>query len=92
MKLILIYSGDIAVQEANEPFHPKYMYNMNHPNRGKALIISNKNFDKKELKDRRGTDEDSSALSDCLSELGFEVTLHNNKTAKEMKDKVQKGQ
>lgn len=60
---------------------------MNHLNRGKAIIINNKDFSN-DLKVREGTDKDASDLDKCLSKLGFEVTRFDNLTAKDMECKL----
>ncbi|XP_074656845.1 uncharacterized protein LOC141910044 [Tubulanus polymorphus] len=61
-------------------------YNMNHEHRGLALIISNKVFDTS--KNRIGTEFDVESLREVLSDLGFEVVVRKNLTAKEMKSKM----
>lgn len=61
---------------------------MDHLNRGKAIIINNKDFSN-DLKVREGTDKDASDLDKCLSKLGFEVTRFDNLTAGDMKCKLQ---
>lgn len=74
-----------AVQEETEFTLQKY--NMSHPNRGKAIIMNNKYFDKAGV--REGTDQDASALNECLSNLGFEVTRFDSLTAEEMRFNLQ---
>ncbi|XP_078319669.1 caspase-7-like isoform X2 [Crassostrea virginica] len=64
---------------------------MNYPNRGKAIIINNKTFDRNTgLNERRGTDLDSSALNCRLSELDFDVDLHHDLKAEEIKNILKK--
>lgn len=63
---------------------------MDHLNRGKAIIINNKDFSN-DLKVREGTDKDASDLDKCLSKLGFKVTRFDNLTAGDMKCKLQEG-
>lgn len=60
-------------------------YNMSHPNRGKAIIMNNKEFQIPKLKVRNGTDQDASALNECLSNLGFKVARFDSLTAKDMR-------
>lgn len=62
---------------------------MSHPNRGKAIIINNKEFD--EAENREGTDKDAQALDECLSNLGFEVKPYDDRTAEEMRLLLQEG-
>ncbi|XP_074656756.1 uncharacterized protein LOC141909970 [Tubulanus polymorphus] len=64
-------------------------YYMNHVQRGLALIISNKEFDTS--KNRIGTEFDVESLSEVFSDLGFEVVVHENLTAEEMKSKMRDG-
>ncbi|XP_074655981.1 caspase-1-B-like isoform X1 [Tubulanus polymorphus] len=61
-------------------------YYMNHEHRGLALIISNKEFDNGET--RIGTEFDVESLREVFSDLGFEVVVHENLTAKEMKSEM----
>ncbi|EFA01345.2 Caspase-like Protein [Tribolium castaneum] len=50
-------------------------YNMNHKNRGLALIFNHEVFDIHNLKPRTGTDQDRKNLEDVLRKLGFEVIV-----------------
>ncbi|XP_050345157.1 caspase-1-like isoform X1 [Nymphalis io] len=62
--------------DRNAPF-----YNMNHKNRGMAIIFNHEHFDIHSLKSRTGTNVDSDNLSKVLKNLGFRVTiLHNLKS------------
>ncbi|XP_074656781.1 caspase-3-like isoform X2 [Tubulanus polymorphus] len=61
-------------------------YYMNREHRGLALIISNKEFDNGET--RIGTEFDVESLRGVFSDLGFEVVVCKNLTAKEMKSKI----
>ncbi|XP_074656385.1 uncharacterized protein LOC141909701 [Tubulanus polymorphus] len=61
-------------------------YYMNHVRRGRALIISNKEFDTS--KNRIGTEFDVESLREVFSDLGFEVVVHENLTAEEMKSEM----
>ncbi|XP_019639398.1 PREDICTED: caspase-3-like [Branchiostoma belcheri] len=63
-----------------------HMYNMNHNRRGLAVVINNRDFDKKtKQKVRKGTDIDADSLFKQLSGLGFEMQMNDNLTCKEMK-------
>lgn len=60
-------------------------YKMTYPNRGKALIINNRVFDRKlNLGERTGTDVDAIALQQRFSEMGFDADIHDNLTVKQM--------
>lgn len=48
-------------------------YNMNHQNRGVALIFNHEHFHIDGLKSRSGTHKDCEALESHLKKLGFEV-------------------
>ena len=49
-------------------------YKMDHPKRGRAIIINNKTFHRTlGLGERTGTDNDAVALSQRFSEIGFDV-------------------
>ncbi|CAH0720685.1 unnamed protein product, partial [Brenthis ino] len=53
-------------------------YNMNHKNRGMAIIFNHEHFDIHNLRPRTGTNADSDNLSRVLKGLGFRVTIVNN--------------
>ena len=63
---------------------------MSFPNRGKALIINNKNF--VQLNDREGTDVDANALRQIFLEIGFNVEVCNNLAAYNMLEKLRHGE
>nr|AAN45849.1 amphiCASP-3/7 [Branchiostoma floridae] len=53
--------------------------NMNHPRRGQAIIINNKDFEKHTgMNTRRGTDLDANNLYRIFSKLGFETKVFDN--------------
>jgi Caspase domain len=54
-------------------------YNMGHPRRGIALILNHMKFEKNNDA-REGTDIDCKSLTDMLTNLGFEVRVHNDLT------------
>lgn len=61
------------------------VYKMDHPRRGKAIVINNKQFRSHlQLPDRNGTDQDASALSCRFAELDFDVDLKNDQTVQQM--------
>ncbi|XP_017108317.2 caspase-1 [Drosophila bipectinata] len=53
-------------------------YNMNHKNRGLALIFNHEFFDIPSLKSRAGTNVDSAELESALQGLGFKVSVHKD--------------
>ncbi|XP_014676812.1 PREDICTED: caspase-3-like [Priapulus caudatus] len=60
-------------------------YRMDHPRRGRAIIINNKLFHPRtQMSERSGTDTDASSLYVQLSKLGFDVSRYDNLRAKEM--------
>ncbi|KAG8228019.1 hypothetical protein J437_LFUL003654 [Ladona fulva] len=60
-------------------------YNMNHKNRGKAIIFNHVNFTDTTLKARTGTDLDCANLGDKLMRLGFKVSTFHDLTSSEVK-------
>jgi caspase 7 len=65
----------------------QHRYRMNHPKRGCAVIINNKNFAKMPV--RTGTDKDANAMYELLDTLRFEHILkYNDLTASNMKEKL----
>ena len=68
-------------------------YKMSYPNRGKALIINNRVFDRRlNLGERSGTDVDAIAIHQRFSEMGFEVEVFNNLSVKDMVQVLHKGE
>ncbi|XP_071106979.1 caspase-7-like [Haliotis cracherodii] len=51
-------------------------YNMEHERRGLAVIITNT---------QEGVEKDGESMTDCLTQLGFEVTVYSNQTMSQMK-------
>lgn len=68
-------------------------YNMSHMNRGVAVIINNKTFDKKTgLKERAGTDVDANKMEELFNTMEFERLYHQNDLkAHDMKKLMNKG-
>ncbi|XP_054452141.1 caspase-8-like [Anoplopoma fimbria] len=67
--------------------HTEY-YALTHNPRGLCVVINNEEFDGKELKDRRGSQEDEKALNKVFTSLGFTVVVHNNLTADDMRQEL----
>ncbi|XP_028176285.1 caspase-1-like [Ostrinia furnacalis] len=59
-------------------------YNMNHKNRGMAIIFNHEHFDIHSLKPRTGTNVDSDNLAKVLKSLGFTVTVFHNKKSEDI--------
>lgn len=72
-----------SVQEVQEVSQYKITRNP----RGICVIINNVDFTS--MKERRGSDEDQKYLAKVFHWLGFEVVVHRNKTADEMKNILQ---
>jgi hypothetical protein len=67
-------------------------YKMDYPQRGRAIIINNREFDRGlGLGERTGTDQDASSLQMRFMDMGFEVDLYNNLVAGEMQKVLVKG-
>jgi len=65
------------------------MYNMDHPRRGYALILNNKNFEARtQMGTRTGTDVDAAKLYSMCKKLGFQTELKSNQTCNNMLRKV----
>ncbi|XP_046376831.1 caspase-3-like isoform X1 [Haliotis rufescens] len=61
-------------------------YKMDHENRGQAVILNNRDFDRHTgMGTRSGTDVDASNIYQNLKALGFTVEMHTNKTTGDMK-------
>lgn len=65
-------------------------YNMNHKNRGMAIIFNHENFDDFNDLPRRGSNKDLSRLKKTLESLNFEVESHTDLSANEIKEKIRK--
>ena len=67
-------------------------YRMDHPNRGLAVIINNKDFlPHTNMGTRTGTDQDKINITNRLRILGFSTEPRDNLTIEEMKDLMKKG-
>ncbi|XP_051902062.1 caspase-8 [Hippocampus zosterae] len=60
-------------------------YAMNRIPHGLCIIINNEEFSGNELKKRGGTQADERALDSLFSKFGFQVIVHNNLTAEEIR-------
>ena len=67
-------------------------YKMDYPQRGRAIIINNREFDRGlGLGERTGTDQDAASLQMRFMEMGFEVDMYHNLVAREMAMVLAKG-
>lgn len=66
-------------------------YNMNHKNRGLALIFNHENFDIPSLKSRQGTNVDCENLSAALKKLHFQVNTFKDCKLREILKHVDHG-
>jgi hypothetical protein len=66
-------------------------YSMMFKRRGMAVIFNHEKFDNRSLKQRNGTNVDCQNLRCTLTDLGFEVTAHNNLKCKEITKIIQQG-
>lgn len=65
-------------------------YNLSYPSMGKFVIINNRKFDSRTgMGERNGTDLDAQNLYLKFKELGFDVGVHHNQTAKQMQQVFQ---
>ena len=59
---------------------------MDHRERGKFIVISNKTFQPQtQMAERRGTDKDAESLMDDFGKLGFDVHMKKDQTRDQMK-------
>jgi Caspase domain len=63
-------------------------YNMNHVNRGHAVIFNHENFEIPSLKSRAGTRVDCENLIETLQGLNFDVKVYTDLKLKQIRDKV----
>ena len=62
-----------------------YRYRMDHRERGRFIIINNRNFlPQTGMKERTGTDKDAESLCNDFTQLGFSVQMQYNQTAYQM--------
>lgn len=67
-------------------------YKMDYEQRGRAIIINNRDFSRElGLGQRTGTDQDAAALHQRFTEMGFEVDVYTNQTVQEMLNILFKG-
>lgn len=67
-------------------------YKMDYPQRGKAVIINNRTFDRAlGLGERTGTDQDAAALNMRFLEMGFDVDIYHNLVVQDMLGVLGKG-
>ncbi|GLD74124.1 caspase-8-like isoform X1 [Lates japonicus] len=67
---------------------PNEDYALTHIPRGLCVVINNESFSGPGLSSRGGTQEDAKALRKVFYRLGFEVVIHDNLTAGDMRQKL----
>ncbi|XP_066256108.1 caspase-1-like [Euwallacea similis] len=69
--------------------HPDdILYDMNHKNRGIALIFNHRRFDSIFYKERKGTERDRAAMEALLRKLSFHVEIYEDYTLKEIRNSL----
>lgn len=68
------------------------VYRMDHPKRGRFVIINNRKFlPETKMQERAGTDSDAANLYTTFKKLGFDIQMSNNQTKAQMLQIVIKG-
>lgn len=67
-----------------------FYYNLNHKNRGVAVIFNHEYFNIERLKQRSGTNEDEANLKRTLKNLGFLVHCFKDLTTMELFHQIEK--
>ncbi|KAM7401188.1 hypothetical protein PAMA_005399 [Pampus argenteus] len=83
-----VYSDAQPNTESSSHHDEADYYNLSHIPRGVCMIINNEDFSGKELRNRKGTQEDANSLQEVFTRLGFEVVIHKNLTAYDMQYKL----
>lgn len=75
----------------NEGLNPRldHYYDMNHKNRGVALIFNHKEFDNG-WGERKSTEHDCIKLKETFTALNFDVRLHEDRTKSQLKKILEK--
>ncbi|XP_056385843.1 caspase-7 [Hyla sarda] len=72
-------------REIQRIINKEHQYTMNYGKVGKCIIINNKNFNERTgMCTRNGTDKDAGDLFRCFKNLGFDVSVYNDKKCEEM--------
>jgi hypothetical protein len=66
-------------------------YKMNNKRRGIAIIFNNEHFEIPSLKLRTGTNVDRDNLKHTMKDLGFQVAVYDNLTAKDIMEILEEG-
>lgn len=83
----VIYHGGSPIEVPMPVAKDAYEYNMNHRRRGRAVIFNHDDF-KMDMVPRPGSTTDVKNLECVFSELGFQVSVHNNLNYKEINDEL----
>ncbi|XP_026006313.1 caspase-8-like [Astatotilapia calliptera] len=63
-------------------------YTLTHNPRGLCVVFNNEIFTATHLSNRKGTQKDADTLTEVFTRLGFQVEIHDNCTAEQMKKKI----
>uniref|UniRef100_A0A3Q2VFF8 Caspase-8 n=1 Tax=Haplochromis burtoni TaxID=8153 RepID=A0A3Q2VFF8_HAPBU len=65
-----------------------YYYTLTHNPRGLCVVFNNEIFTGTNLSNRKGTQKDADTLTEVFTRLGFQVEIHDNCTAEQMKKEI----
>uniref|UniRef100_A0AAQ6A2C2 Caspase-8 n=1 Tax=Amphiprion ocellaris TaxID=80972 RepID=A0AAQ6A2C2_AMPOC len=85
-----VYSDAQSTTETPSLSDSADYYDLTHKPRGLCVVINNEDFSGTGLQNRRGTQEDAKALNKVFTNFGFEVVIHNNLTARNMRAEIEK--
>lgn len=85
-----VYSDAQSTTETPSLSDSTDYYVLTHKPRGLCVIINNEDFPQTNLLKRRGTQEDAKALKKVFTSFGFDVKIHNNLTARDIRAEMQK--
>jgi len=81
--IVLNFSGVATIHDIQG--QSQYVYRMNYPKRGMAIVINNRIFERKTgMNERTGTDVDAASLYQLFKDLGFEAHIFNNQNCTQM--------
>uniref|UniRef100_A0A3P9BYK2 Caspase-8 n=1 Tax=Maylandia zebra TaxID=106582 RepID=A0A3P9BYK2_9CICH len=63
-------------------------YTLTHNPRGLCVVFNNEIFTATHLSNRKGTQKDADTLTEVFTRLGFQVEIHDNCTAEQMKKEI----
>ncbi|XP_041847759.1 caspase-8 [Melanotaenia boesemani] len=83
-----IYSDAQPDTESSSLSDETEYYSLTHKPRGLCVVINNEHFTGPNLRTRAGTQADANALKTVFTRLGFQVVIHNNLTAEEIRRNI----